>query len=310
MKYFIAGMIIAIVVLVLIPGLNARQISSWYLVQSEKSRLTKSAMVTLPPVALKAAVSDDFNSGLSPKFWDLTIINSARHISHASSFHAAEFKTQGNMLEIVHRNDPDFNIESPDLWNGEQYTDVALFGASGFEPRSATDVVLHIGMKVSADFYGTAGVIFQPVGMISQEGKLEQPPDMVVDMIGVSLVGPESQAPGLSGPFAYLTLNSETAKTEPLSGINEQEWHDYEVRLRWDSIKEWTEIVSVDGVVQAAISMPPFGPVQLKVWSDNYKITYPPRIWWEFSAMPALTYQNGGNKTFYIRNIQVAEETH
>jgi phosphatidylserine decarboxylase len=61
----------------------------------------------------------------------------------------------------------DFMHESGDMTHqpaAERYNNLTLIGARGFRPTPTSDIVLRFSSRVSENFYGTAGVIFQPLG--------------------------------------------------------------------------------------------------------------------------------------------------
>jgi len=84
--------------------------------------------------------------------------------------------------------------------------------------------------------------------------------------------------------------------------------HQYETRLRWISKTQWLGLVSVDGVKQCEIRMPPFGPLEVHVWSDNALVLSTPQRWWEIAPAMDLKFQNSGDKEFALGFIQVFAE--
>ncbi len=285
-------------------GFNATGIMSLYTFQRESIRLRNAAPSTSDS---PSPVSDNFSNGLSSDFWDFTLINGAGQVSHDPFFHAAGYIVQDGILTITHTNDPDFDHENSNMWStpaAGQYNNVAMIGASGFQPRRGVDITARFGMRAGDPFYGSAGVIFQPVGTLGKDGVFVKP----FDQAGIAVIGPESMMLGYyGGMFAYTALDWVPGGVEHLQALDHI-WHDYEIRLHWDSATKWTEIVSVDGKESAEIAIPPLGPVQIQVWSDNYRIVLPARRWWEVFPAARLGYQNGGDKTFSLRNIQVAED--
>jgi len=185
-----------------------------------------------------------------------------------------------------------------------QYNNVSLIGRSGYQPTSQVDIVLEFSLRTSDQFYGTAGVVFQPVGTIQNDGIFSKP----FDMFGVSIVGDESSVMGHNGPLCYLALDWNPVQIEPLH-IDSHTWHQYQIRLRWVSKTEWLGMVSVDKAKMCNLPIPAFGPVEVHVWSDNYLIEYQPRQrWWQIADSMNLKFQNGGNKQFYMSSIKVNSE--
>jgi hypothetical protein len=164
-------------------------------------------------------------------------------------------------------------------------------------------VVLRFSARVSDPFYGTAGVIFQPEGTLREDGWVVKP----FDMFGFSVAGTESSIQGVNGPFCYLALNWIPVKANALS-VDVGTSHDYEIRLRSISKTEWLGTVTVDHAATCQISMPAFGPVEVQVWSDNSLVIYRPRRWWEIAPTTILEFQDGGEKQFYLRMIQISAE--
>jgi hypothetical protein len=209
-------------------------------------------------------------------------------------------------LAINHFPDTEFESESSHSRQpaAERYNNVTLIGASSFRPTPSSDVVLKFSSRVSEKFYGTAGVIFQPVGTLQPDGLFAKP----FDMFGFSVAGKESSIQGVNGALCYLALNWLPVKVNALL-VDTYSLHEYEIRLRWVSNTQWLGLVSVDGVAQCEIPMPAFGPVEVHVWSDNALVLSTPRRWWEIASAMDLEFQNGGDKEFSLGFIQVFAES-
>jgi len=297
-------LLLPIIVLLLIIGLNYRQIISAWMIRSESNRLEKSAMDASKEYSNPAPLEDTFQGELSPDFWNFSIINGSGKVSHETAWHAAALTVEDG-LAINHVPDTEFDHESSQSHQpaSERYNNVTLIGASGFRPTPSSDVVLKFSAKTSENFYGTAGVIFQPVGTLQPDGIFAKP----FDMFGFSVAGKESSVMGVNGPFCYLALNWLPVKVNALS-VDVHSLHQYEIRLRWISKTQWLGLVSVDGVAQCEIPMPAFGPVEVHVWSDNALVNSTPRRWWEIAPAMDLSFQNGGDKEFALGFIQVFVE--
>jgi len=300
-----------IVILLLAPvilflGLNYRQLYSAWAIRNETKRLANLAANAPDEFQNPAPVEDQFAGKLSSEFWKFTTINGAGKVSNESTWHSAEFQTEQG-LSIRHFPDPDFkseNIKLPNAPAKSQYNNVTLVGGSGFHPTPFSDVVLKFTARVDQGFYGTAGVIFQPVGTLQEDGFFVKP----FDMFGFSIAGKESSINGLNGPLCYLALNWIPVEVNPLH-VDTQTLHTYEIRLGWVNQTEWSGTVKVDDTVQCQISMPAFGPVEVHVWSDNFLVIHRPRRWWEIAPAMDLKFQDGGEKQFDLGMIQVFAET-
>lgn len=297
-------LLLPIVVLLVLIGLNYRQIISAWMIRAETNRLEKSAANTAEEYSNPAPLEDTFQGELSPEFWNFSIINGGGEVSHETAWHAAAMTFEDG-LAINHFADTDFEHESSQSRQpaAERYNNVTLIGASGFQPTPSQDVVLKFSTKVSENFYGTAGVIFQPVGTLQPDGFFAK----AFDMFGFSVAGKESSIQGVNGALCYLALNWLPVQVNALP-VDPIALHQYEIRLRWISKTEWQGLVSMDGVEQCAMPIPAFGPVEVHVWSDNALVVSTPRRWWELAPTMDLKFQNGGDKEFALGYIRVFAE--
>ena len=298
---FIYLLLIPIIVFL---GLNYRQLYSAWAIRSETRRLVNLAAEAPDEFQNPTAVEDRFEGKLSPDFWKFTTINGAGKVSNESAWHAAEIAFDDGLM-IQHVPDPSFKDEKSDRQEpaAEQYNNATLIGGSGFRPTPSSDVVLKFTARVDERFYGTAGVIVQPVGTLQENGLFAKPSDD----FGFAVAGEESSVNGISGPLCYLALNWVPAQVSPLH-VDPHIWHDYELRLRWISKTEWLGTVSVDNAELCQIPMPSFGPVEVQVWSDNFLVISHPRRWWEIAPTMDLKFQDGGEKQFQLKLIEISEE--
>jgi hypothetical protein len=302
--YIIIVIIVATVLAVAFVALNYRQLYATWSIQSETQRLVKLAETAPDDFQNPTSAEDRFDGQLS-SFWNFSLINGGGKVSNATAWHAASYTTS-NSLSIYHFPDANFDHESSDIFSPPvgQYNNVALIGGSGYQPTPKTNIVLEFAMQTGQQFYGTAGVIFQLAGTIQKDGKFIKP----FDMFGVSVLGAESSVLGYNGPLCYLALNWNPVQVERLQ-IDSHTRHAYQIRLMWVSQTEWVGVVFVDGAQLCSISMPPLGPVEVQVWSDNYLVSYQPREhWWQMAGTMDLKFQNGGDKQFYLSQIKIYPE--
>jgi len=295
--------ILLLILLFLWLGLNYRQLYAAWAVRSETQLLENLARNAPDEFQNPASAEDDLNGKLSSDFWEFTTMNGGGESSNKMAWHSTVIAFNQS-LSLQHFSDPVFEAEESD-WHApaaDQYNNVTLIGASGFRPSRSRDVVLKFSAWVDREFYGTAGVIFQPVGTVREDGLIVKP----LDMLGFSIAGRESSIAGINGPFCYLALNSIPVTVQPLP-LDARRLHTYEIRLRWMSRTEWLGSLAVDGLEQCQIAMPPFGPVEVHVWSDNSLVLTRPRRWWEIGPAMDLKYQNGGDKQFNLGMIQIFE---
>ncbi|HMR99313.1 MAG TPA: hypothetical protein PKE62_08650 [Anaerolineales bacterium] len=298
-----------IVLLVLTPavlfaGLNFQQLYSAWTVRSETQRLAKLAGDAPDDFENPVPLTEDFEEGLSTAFWDFTIINGAGQVSNETAWHAAEMEID-HQLTLRHVQDPKFETESS-KWqepSSGQYNNVTLIGGNGFQPTPSSDVVVEFKSRVDENFYGTAGVILQPVGTLQADGMFALP----FDMFGFSVIGSESTVNGINGPICYLALNWAPVEVQALN-VDPEVWHTYQIRLHQVSRIKWTGTVSVDGSDLCRMTMPAFGPLEIQVWSDNYLVNTQPQRWWQIATVLELGFQEGGNKEFHLDDIRIYEE--
>lgn len=305
MKIIIFLLALLLLKLILFLGLNYRQLYSAWAIRSETKRLTNLAENAADEFHNPAPNEDRFEGKLCPHFWKFTIINGNGKVSNEAAWHSAAM-TFGDGLTISHFPDAAFESESANPMHtpaAGRYNNVSLISDNSFHPLPSGDVVLKFSTRASENFYGTAGVIFQPVGTIQEDGRFMKP----FDMFGFSIAGRESSIKGINGPLCYLALNWAPSRVEPLN-VDANSLHEYEIRLRWVSKTEWLGIVKVDNLVTCEMPMPSFGPVEIHVWSDNYHVVNTPRRWWEVAPAMDLKFLDGGNKQFHLETIQVFQE--
>lgn len=284
-------------------GLNYRQLYAMWAIRREYQRLIKGTIN--PHHEHPASLEDLFGETLSSSFWKFIIINGGRKVSNDTAWHAAAV-TAKRGLTIYHFPDVTFENESSNLFDkpaAGQYNNVTLIGGTGFLPTPDADVVLDFTLQASHSFYGTAGVVFQPEGTIQKDGTFSRP----FDMFGISIVGNESSVMGVNGPLCYLALDWNPVEVKPLH-VDSHTWHNYKIRLRMVNRSKWIGIVYVDGAKLCSLSMPPFGPIEVHIWSDNYLVTSTAKRWWEIAPAMDLKFQDGGEKQFHVGKIKIHTE--
>lgn len=298
-------LLLPIVVILVWLGLNLRQLYSVLTIRSETSRLEKMALNALEEYQNPQPLEDKFDGELSSGFWDFSIINGGGMVSHEDAWHSTAMTFQDG-LTIHHVPDTGFQYETADLMHqpaAEQYNNLTLIGGRGFHPTPLHDVVLRFSSVVSDSFYGTAGVIFQPVGTLQEDGLFAKP----FDMFGFSVVGPESSVQGANGALCYLALNWMPVNVKALS-VDPHAFQEYEIRLRWISRTKWQGVVKVEDAIMCEMDLPAFGPVEVHVWSDNSLVLHRPQRWWEIAPAMDLKFQDGGDKRFSLGYIRIFTE--
>ena len=270
-------------------GLIGAQMEAWRL------RENAAGMVVLdnPPDA-----ADSFDNALS-NVWETRVINGSGMVNPGPEFSSGKFDVKDGSLFLYLRKDPDFESKP----TSKRYNNVALIGFRGYSPAPDRDIVASTIMQAGPGFFGTAGIVFEPVHTLQPDGSFK--PNSPFNMFGASIIGPESEVYGNSGAVCSMALNWWPSASS-LGDIVIYEPHTYEVRLHWISERSWLGIVSVDGTERCRMELPPFGPVELQVWSDGYWLSTSP--WWKLHT-PRLGLQNG-EKSFRFDAVEVRSEYH
>ena len=272
-----------------ILGLLGAKLETWRLRDSAR----RSVIHDNPPDA-----ADPFEHTLSD-IWETRVINGSGMVSSGPEFSSGKFEVKEGSLFFYLRKDPDFENKP----NSKRYNNVALIGFRGYSPAPNRDIVARSTMQASPGFFGTAGIVFEPVQTLQQDGSFR--PNAPFNMFGASIIGPESEVYGYSGAVCSLAVNWWPSASS-LGDISIYEPHTYEVRLKWLNEDSWLGIVSVDGIERCQMELPPFGPVELQIWSDGYWLSTSP--WWKLYA-PRLSQQNG-DKVFRFDAVEVRSEYH
>ena len=270
-------------------GLLGAQFEAWRLRENASARVVKNN----PPDA-----TDSFDNALS-NVWETRVINGSGMVNPGPEFSSGKFEVKDGSLFLYLRKDPDFESKP----TSKRYNNVALIGFSGYSPAPDRDIVASAIMQAGPGFFGTAGIVFEPVHTLQQDGSFK--PKAPFNMFGASIIGPESEVYGNSGAVCSMALNWWPSASS-LGDIVIYQPHTYEVRLHWVSERSWLGIVSVDGIERCRMKLPPFGPVELQIWSDGYWLSTSP--WWKLHT-PQLSFQNG-EKSLRFDTVEVRSEYH
>jgi hypothetical protein len=66
-------------------------------------------------------------------------------------------------------------------------------------------------------------------------------------------------------------------------------------------VRNWLGIVSVDGKEMSCLVLPPFGPLEVQLWGDNYLLATP-------NGVPDIRFQNGATKWIRFTGVAVWTE--
>lgn len=234
-----------------------------------------------------AAQTDDFRNGLGPA-WAFDVINGAGMVGHGPNFHNTTISaTADTGLLISQQPDPDV----PNRPHSEQYNNATLIGFQGFQPTPAEDVLYQASIQVSDNFFGSAGMMVQPLGTLNPDGSFVGPfENGAFSLIGFCFLGPESSLLGQSGVTTEKVINWWPVQVQGLADVDIHKMHTYTLRLHWVDETTWVGIASVDGRVLSMMEMPPFGPLELHIWSDNYRFA---TAW---TGVPSVSFQGGPEK--------------
>ncbi len=247
------------------------------------------------------AQQETFAGELSP-VWAFDIINGAGQVGHAPAFHNTTIRFDRGLV-ITQLPDPDFEQESPEPGQpaSQRYNNATLIGFQGYQPIPGEDVVFQARMQVSSNFYGSAGFMVQPLETLQPDGSFKGRFGYgAFTLFGIGFIGPESSLFGKNGVTVQKVINwwPEEVKSLP---IDPYQPHTYQLRLHWVDERNWLGVVSVDGQDLAFMDLPPFGPLEVHIWGDNYLLGS------SWKGVPEISFQNGEEK--WIRFEQVSAWT-
>jgi hypothetical protein len=243
------------------------------------------------------AQSDSFTGKISP-VWAFDTINGGGLVGHAPEFHSTSISMETGLI-ITQYFDPYFEQESPILRQpaSQRYNNASLIGFQGYQPTPGEDVLFQARMQVSPNFYGSAGFVLQPQGTVLKDGNFQgRFHNQAFTFFGIGFIGPESNLFGKSGTTAERVINWWPEEIQGLN-VDMHEPHTYLLRLHWVDEQTWQGIIAVDGQVASRMTLPPFGPVEVHLWSDNYALGT------SFSGTPIMEYQNGTSKWLKVEKV-------
>jgi hypothetical protein len=283
--------------ILLFMGINYQALFGFLGAQFETWKLRENAAGTIV-LHNPADAVDSFDKTLSDH-WETHVINGSGKVNPGPEFVSGKFEVKDGSLFMYLRKDPDFDTKP----NSKRYNNVALIGFRGYAPAPDRDIVASAVMQAGPGFFGTAGIVFEPAHTLQQNGAFK--PNAPFNMFGASIIGAESEVYGHSGAVCSKALNWWPSASS-LGDVGIYEPHSYEVRLHWVSERSWMGIIFVDGTERCRMELPPFGPVELQIWSDGYWLSTSP--WWKLYT-PRLNFQNG-EKYFRFDNVAVRSEYH
>jgi len=135
-----------------ILGLLGAKIETW--------RLRENAASMVIPANPPDAV-DSFETALS-NAWETRVINGSGMVSPEPEFSSGKFEVKDGSLLMYLRRDPDFENKP----HSKRYNNVALIGFRGYSPAPNRDIVASTIMQAGPGFFGTAGIVFEPVNTL------------------------------------------------------------------------------------------------------------------------------------------------
>ena len=194
-------------------GFVGAQVEAWRLRENAAGKV----VLDNPPNAI-----DSFENGLSDH-WETRVINGSGMVDPGPEFSSGKFEVKDGGLLMYLSRDPDFENKP----TSKRYNNVALIGFRGYSPAPDRDIVASAIMQAGPGFFGTAGIVFEPVHTLQQDGAFK--PSAPFNMFGASIIGPESEIYGNSGAVCSLAVNWWPSASS-LGGLNIFEPHAYEIR--------------------------------------------------------------------------------
>ena len=292
--------VIGIVAIAAITTFYGPRLTGQVMAWQEYQRLQKAGA---DPDHINPPAQNDSFAGDISSAWAFDIVNGAGLIGHAPAFHNINI-TLDNGLTIAHAPDLDFDDESPASRQpaSERYNNATLIGFQGYQPTPDEDVLFQARMQVSPDFYGTAGFVLEPQGTVLADGSFQgRFKNQAFNLFGICFIGPESNLYGKNGVTVERAINWWPEEVQKLE-IDMHAAHVYQLRLHWVNEQTWLGVTSVDGQVLSKMTLPPFGPLEAHLWSDNYALGT------SFSDTPTIAFQNGPDKWVRFEDVSAWTE--
>lgn len=304
MKLLLLAVFLLLAVLV---GFNWQTVIARITMGQEVAKLRQAALGE-PDTAEMVRVREDFAGNLTLGFWDAVILNSDGEVSAGPAFGAVDYRVEGGGVVLRHRHDSNFEDKGTDgSWDPApaRYNNITLVSSQAFLPTDTHDVVVRFQMKASPGYYGSAGLVLQPQGLLGAGGKFNGP----FNLFGVMFIGSESRLQGVNGAVCTMTLNWIPVFHHALPDINIYAYSQYIIRLRRIENQNWKASITVNGLQGCETTMPSLGAIVMHIWSDNYLFVEQPRqlfhIW---PPMPVVEFQNGGGKEVWFGPIEIGSE--
>lgn len=172
--------------------------------------------------------------------------------------------TQQKELQFTQVYDPDFDAEAP-----YQYNNIFMIGFQGHEPTVDDDVVWEFDFKTDPNTYGTTGFMLEPVNTFGPDGHFLLP----FTLFGLSYSGPENYNAGLqcSSVIDWIPVSEIL-----INDVDPFEWNHYEIRLHELNTGSVLASMTVNNITVCETTIGNWGPTEVQIWLDNYKITLDP----------------------------------
>lgn len=302
-------LLIALFLLVLVwLGINYQALYGKVIIAQQTGKLRKAAQAEPADFQNPMPQYDDFQGEIPSAFWSEVIINFTGTVGAGPAYGVIDLSSNGRELVMRHENDPDFDQKTVEAWavpGPEKYNNVTLVSKQAFLPTDTHDVVVRFTLRASEDYYGSAGVVMQPVGLLDGEGIFHGP----FNLFGLMLMGPESVLEGQAGAVCSISLDWVPVLTKSMD-LDIYALNEYELRMSRLSNRNWRVSISVNGKTMCSETMPSLGPVVAHVWSDNYLFSTPKKEWYHLlPPFPVVDFQNGGHKEVYLGPIEIRAES-
>lgn len=215
---------------------------------------------------------DNFKAGLDRGLWHIAWINGSGRVRPPPHGDAASIVVEDGVLKLQVRHDSDFERKSSRWRRGipaaERYNNAYVGGMGGYLPTKDQDIVISACMKVSKGFHGTTGIWMEDGGTFDPKTGIMVKP---FRSFGFSFVG-ETSAKFIRGLAVETCLGLSIQEKGTVVGIDVAEWHDYTMRWSWLDERRQEVTFMIGDQSLGALKVDPFGPGEIQLWSDNYKI--------------------------------------
>lgn len=207
--------------------------------------------------------------------WPVTLINFDGGVVKPFSFdeRVADIQISDGSLKLSIDHDPEFDKKSYHWRKGQaaapQYNNAYITGAGGFMPTPEEAILITVQMKVDENYPGSTGIWVEEQRTFNPStGVMEKP----FRSAGFAWLG-DSSAKFFSGLTLQTCVGMAPQDIVKIKELDPHDWHEYQMLWRWKDPSQQEVACRIDHKPLWMLPVAPFGPGELQLWADNYRVT-------------------------------------